>query len=62
MSKNKKENQKEKRKYYCSDCGVELNQKNKTGLCNKCAHKLQYKCKHPDRNTLKELIRNSNFT
>lgn len=67
VSKNKNKNNDSNKndktiKYYCSDCGIELKQKNKTGLCNKCAHKLQYRCEHPDRNTLKELIRNSNFT
>ncbi len=30
--------------------------------CVKCNHKLQYKTEHPDRETLKQLIRTTPFT
>ena len=51
---------KEKTKYYCIDCGKEIS---KGSLrCNECNHKLQYKTEHPDRNTLKQLIRTKPFT
>lgn len=51
---------KEKKKYYCIDCGKEIS---KGSLrCNECNHKLQYKTDHPDRETLKQLIRIKPFT
>lgn len=52
---------KEKKKYYCIDCGKEVSQKNVL-RCNECNHKLQYKTKHPDREELKKLIRELPFT
>jgi len=49
-----------KKKYYCVDCGAEIS----AGAirCVKCNHKLQYKTEHPDRETLKKLIRTLPFT
>ena len=48
------------KKYYCPDCGKEVT---KQGCrCIQCSHKLQYKTQHPDRETLKKLIRTLPFT
>lgn len=52
---------KEKKKYYCIDCGVEISNKNVL-RCNKCNHKLQYKTQHPSKEQLKEMIRTLPFT
>ena len=50
----------QKKKYYCPDCGKEVT---KQGCrCIQCSRKLQYKTQHPDRETLKKLIRILPFT
>lgn len=49
-----------KKHYYCIDCGKEIKQ-NAT-RCVECSHKMAYKCEHPDRNTLKALIKEKSFT
>ena len=46
----------------CKECGIQINEKTKSGLCLKCSHKLQYVTEHPDRETLKKLIRTLPFT
>lgn len=51
---------KEKKKYYCIDCGKEVTQEG--CRCIACSHKAQYKVEHPDRETLKYLIRTKPFT
>lgn len=48
-----------KKNHYCIDCGKEVS-KGAT-RCLECSHKIQYKCEHPDRDTLKELIYNNSF-
>ena len=53
-------NEKVIKKYYCPDCGKEVT---KQGCrCIQCSHKLQYRTEHPDRETLKKLIRTLPFT
>ena len=46
-------------KQYCIDCGKEIS-KGAT-RCIECSHKIQQVCIHPDRDTLKQLIRNKSF-
>lgn len=48
-----------KQYYYCIDCGVKL--KTAATRCVECAHKAQRKCERPNREELKELIRNESF-
>ena len=48
------------KKYYCPDCGKEVTKKG--CRCIQCSHKLQYRSEHPDRETLKQLIRTKSFT
>lgn len=50
---------KEKKKYYCIDCGKEISRNSLR--CNQCNHKLQYKVQHPSREELKQLIRTMPF-
>lgn len=50
---------KEKKKYYCIDCGKEISRNSLR--CNQCSHKLQYKVQHPNREELKQLIRTMPF-
>lgn len=56
---NQKDKKQEKKKSYCIDCGAEIS----SGAlrCVKCSHKLQYKTEHPDRETLKKLLREKSF-
>lgn len=53
---------KSKEQYFCKECNTLIGYNTKTGLCLKCAAKLSRKCEHPDRDTLKELIRTLPFT
>ena len=53
------ENKKEKQ---CSECGAQISNGSKTGLCVKCAHLVQRRSVRPDRETLKNLIRTTPFT
>ena len=45
--------------HYCVDCGAPIGKG--AVRCIECSHKKQYKCEHPDRQTLKFLIRNKTF-
>ena len=47
--------------YYCKECGSKLNGKTKNMLCPSCFHKSKRKCVHPDRDKLKSLIREYPF-
>lgn len=49
----------EKKKYYCIDCGKEIS-KGST-RCVECARLASRKAEHPDRETLKNLIRTQTF-
>lgn len=44
---------------YCCDCNKKISFSAKR--CATCSHKIMYKTKHPDRNTLKNLIRHQSF-
>lgn len=48
-----------KKEHKCIDCGNSIT-KGAT-RCVKCSHKLTYKCEHPTREILKELIRTKSF-
>lgn len=48
-----------KKYYFCIDCGKQIRKKSQR--CLECAHKKQYKCEHPNREELKNLIRNKTF-
>ena len=48
-----------KKEYKCIDCGKIIS-KGST-RCIECSHKLTYKCEHPNREVLKELIRVKTF-
>ena len=48
------------KKYYCQDCGKLIS--NGSTYCIECAHKYQQIVERPDRETLKQLIRNIPFT
>ena len=48
-----------KRENYCIDCGKRVCKKGTR--CVECSHKQFYKCAHPSREELKELIRNYSF-
>lgn len=52
---------KEKKFYFCQNCGKELSQQGITGLCNTCFQQYR-KQGRPDRETLKQLIRTKPFT
>ena len=54
-----KDEVKQSNKNYCIDCGKEIDKK--ATRCVECSHKQQYVCEHPDRETLKNLIRNKTF-
>lgn len=53
--------QKEKKQYFCKQCGKALNSIGVTGLCENC-YKNSNKSNRPDRETLKLLIRTKPFT
>ena len=46
---------------FCKECGKEVSNKNKTGLCPTCAAKTQRVCERPSREELKKLIRIYSF-
>lgn len=50
---------KEGKKHYCQRCGKLLN--SNTTYCLDCSHIVQRKTERPDRETLKQLIRNQSF-
>lgn len=50
------------KKYFCSNCGKEISRQSVLGLCPDCYHFSIRKSERPDRNILKELIRNQPFT
>lgn len=54
---------KNKKKYFCSECGKETSKKTKTGLCAECMAKLQRKVERPSKEELKEILKsvNGNF-
>ena len=52
---------KEHKLYYCQRCGKEIASKT-AKYCVDCGHKVQQTCDRPDRESLKELIRNKPFT
>lgn len=49
------------KKFYCQDCGKELSSSSAT-RCLECSQRAQRKVERPDRNSLKNLIRNTPFT
>lgn len=52
-------NKKDKTKY-CKNCGKEISKWSKSGLCQDCAHKKQYKVEHPPKDKLEiEILTNS---
>ena len=51
---------KRKRHYYCNNCGKELS--GKANLCVKCNNLFQRKAERPNRDELKQMIRDSSFT
>lgn len=44
----------------CRECGKLITENSE--LCTECSRKPYYRCEHPSRETLKELIRNKTFT
>ncbi len=48
------------KKYYCQECGKEISKG--SNYCVECGHKAQRICERPDRETLKQLIREKPFT
>lgn len=50
------------KKYFCKECGKELSEKTKTGLCSKCYPIYSRTVKRPSREELKDLIRTQPFT
>lgn len=50
------------KKYYCSDCGVEITKHSKTGYCIKCVNKRYRKSKRPPYEQLKNEIKISNYS
>lgn len=48
-----------KKEHKCVDCGASITKG--SIRCIECAHKQTYKCEHPSREVLKELIRNKTF-
>lgn len=46
---------------FCKNCGKEVSNSNKTGLCPICASKAQRVCERPSREELKKLIRIYSF-
>ena len=51
----------EQKHYYCPECGKEITRN--AHLCNECAHKqTRVVIDRPNREELKDLIRNNNFT
>lgn len=52
---------KEKRKYYCKECGKQISTGSKLNLCVDCCHKARQKTNRPSREELKYMIRNKSF-
>ena len=57
----KQKETKEKKKYFCEECGIEISQQSKLGLCPLCAAKQRRVVERPNREELKSLIRNTSF-
>lgn len=52
----------DKNKKYCKECGVEVSDRNTTGLCYTCAIKKRQTTERPSKEQLLNEIKNSNFT
>lgn len=50
------------KKYFCSKCGKEISKDSQSGLCIDCYNQLNRVCIRPEREELKNLIRNMSFT
>lgn len=50
-----------KKKYYCKDCGKEISNSGYTSLCYDCYAKTTRKVEWPEREVLKQKIRNQSF-
>lgn len=48
--------------FRCIECGRPIIQKSNSGMCIKCVNLFKRACERPDRDKLKELIRNKPFT
>ncbi len=57
----KKKLLREKTLHFCSECGKQLYEKTKTGLCNTCVAKCRRIVDRPSREELKNLIRTTSF-
>ena len=62
IERQKNDERKTVKAYYCKECGSKLNGKTKNMLCPSCFYKSKRKCVHPDRDKLKGLIREYPFT
>ena len=52
---------KEGKNYYCSFCGKQISSYSKSGLCLECYTKTTHSVEKPNREELKDLIRNKSF-
>ena len=54
--------EKNKKQYFCKECGKEITRYSDSGLCTTCAHKSTRVVERPNREELKFLIRTKPFT
>lgn len=54
--------EKNKKEYFCINCGKELSEKTKSGLCADCYHKTTRIVSRPNREELKNFIQNYSFS